>query len=83
MSRCDNLTVLGAIFIRYVNACLFGGQACVGTWLQTVLGFFFLLPNGLCIDVNFILAYVTTGSYVSGVLTHYTFATVYKGRHCH
>ena len=26
-------------------------------------------------------AYVTIGSYISGVSTNYTFATVYKGRH--
>ena len=35
----------------------------------------------MCIDVNFILAYVTIGSYISCVSTNYTFATVYKGRH--
>ena len=37
----------------------------------------------MCIDVSFILAYVTIGSYVSHVSIHYTFATVYKMRHCH
>ena len=36
---------------------------------------------GVCIDVNFILAYVTIRSYISHVSTNYTFATVYKGRH--
>ena len=41
----------------------------------------FSLPVGVCIDVNFILAYVTIGSYISSVSTNYTFATVYKGRH--
>ena len=35
----------------------------------------------MCIDVNFILAYVIIGSYISCVSTNYTFATVYKGRH--
>ena len=35
----------------------------------------------MCIDVNFILAYVTIGSYILCVSTNYTFATVYKGRH--
>ena len=39
------------------------------------------VPVGLCIDVNFILAHVTIGSYISRVSTNYTFATVYKGRH--
>ena len=42
----------------------------------------FPLPVGVYnIDVNFILAYVTIGSYISHVSTNYTFATVYKGRH--
>ena len=41
----------------------------------------FPLPVGVCNDVNFILAYVTIGSYISHVSTNYTFATVYKGRH--
>ena len=35
----------------------------------------------MCIDVNFILAYVTIGSKILCVSTNYTFATVYKGRH--
>ena len=35
----------------------------------------------MCIDVNFILAYVTIGCFISRVPTNYTFATVYKGRH--
>ena len=38
----------------------------------------FLLPVGVCIDVIFILAYMTIGSYVSRMSTHYTFATIYK-----
>ena len=37
----------------------------------------------MCIDVYLILAYVTFGSYVSHVSTHYTLATVYQRRHCH
>ena len=41
----------------------------------------FSLPVDVCIDVTFILAYVTIGSYISCVSTNYTFATVYKGRH--
>ena len=41
----------------------------------------FPLPVGVCIDVNFILAYVTIGSYISRVSTSYTFATVYMGSH--
>ena len=41
----------------------------------------FSLLVGVCIDVNFILAYVTIGSYISCVSTNYKFATVYKGRH--
>ena len=41
----------------------------------------FSLPVGVCIDVNFILAYVTIGSYILRVSTNYTFATAYKGRH--
>ena len=41
----------------------------------------FSLPVGVCIDVNFILAYVTIGSFISRVSTNYTFSTVYKGRH--
>ena len=41
----------------------------------------FSLPVGMCIDVNFILAYVTIGSYILHVSTNYSFATVYKGRH--
>ena len=41
----------------------------------------FSLPVDVCIDVNFILAYVTIGRYISCVSTNYTFATVYKGRH--
>ena len=44
-------------------------------------GFKLCLPVDVCIDVNFILAYVTIGSYISCVSTNYTFATVYKGRH--
>ena len=32
----------------------------------------------MCIDVNFILAYVIIGSYVSCVSTHFTLATVYR-----
>ena len=51
------------------------GHACESTWLKTVL--FLLLQAGVCIDVYFILAYVTLGSYVSHVSTHYTLATVY------
>ena len=39
----------------------------------------FSLPVG--VYVNFILAYVTIGSYISPMSTNYTFATVYKGRH--
>ena len=35
----------------------------------------------VCIDVNFILADMTIGSYISGMATNYTFATVYKERH--
>ena len=35
----------------------------------------FLLPISMCIDVNFILAYVMIGNYVLRVSTHYTFAT--------
>ena len=34
----------------------------------------------MCIVVNFILAYVTIGSYILCVSTNYTFATVYKRR---
>ena len=41
----------------------------------------FLLPVGVCIDVNFILS--TIGSFVSRVSNHYTFATVYKGSQFH
>ena len=41
----------------------------------------FSLPVRVSIDVNFILAYVTIGSYISRVSTNDTFATVYKGRH--
>ena len=41
----------------------------------------FSLPVGVCIDVNFILAYVTIGSHIMRVSTNYTFATVYKRRH--
>ena len=41
----------------------------------------FSLPVGVCFDVNFILAYVMIGSYISHMATNYTFATVYKGRH--
>ena len=41
----------------------------------------FSLPVGVCIDVNFIQAYVTIGSYISSMATNITFATVYKGRH--
>ena len=40
-----------------------------------------LLPVGVCIDVNFILVYMTIGSCILWVSTNYTFATVYKGRH--
>ena len=39
---------------------------------------FFLLPVGLCIDVNFslsILAYVTISSFVSRMSNHYTLFT--------
>ena len=43
------------------------------------LGCHFSLPAG--VYVNFILAYVTIGNYISRVSTNYTFATVYKGRH--
>ena len=35
----------------------------------------FSLPVDVCIDVNFILAYVTIGSYISCVSTNYTFAS--------
>ena len=38
----------------------------------------FLLPVCMCIDVDFILSYVTNGSYVSRMSTHFTLATVYK-----
>ena len=62
-----------------MHILIFGGHACESTWLQTVL--VFSLPIGVCIDVNFILAYVMIGSYISRVSTNYTFATVYKGRH--
>ena len=80
------LTVLG-IFIRYVNALLnvlnirwtrTVGRARESIWLQTVLSFF---TSCRCVYVNFILAYVTIGSYISRVSTNYNFATVYKGRH--
>ena len=57
---------------------IFGGHARESIWLETVLSF--LLPLRVCIDVNFILAYVTIGSYISRMSTNYTFATVYKGR---
>ena len=43
--------------------------------------FCFSLPVSVCIDVNFILAYVTIGSDISCMSTNYTFATVYNGRH--
>ena len=46
-----------------MHVLIFGGHACESTWLQTVL--LFLFPIGVCIDVNFILAYVTIGSYIS------------------
>ena len=43
------------------------------------LKLFFLLPFGVCIDaILAMLAYVTIGSYVSYVSTHYTLATVYE-----
>ena len=80
------LTVLG-IFIRYVNVHLnvlnirwtrTVGHARESIWLQTVMSFF---TSRRCVYVNFILAYVTIGSYISRVSTNYTFATVYKGRH--
>ena len=41
----------------------------------------FSLPISVCIDVNFILAYVTIGSYILCMSTNYTFATVYMERH--
>ena len=41
----------------------------------------FSLPVGVCIDVNFIQAYVTICSYILRVSTNYAFATVYRGRH--
>ena len=92
MSRCvknilNNLTALGAIFMHFHQICemhilIFGGHACESTWLHTML-LFLLLRVGLCIEVNFILAYTTIGSYVSRMSTYFTFATVYKGRHCH
>ena len=41
----------------------------------------FSLPVSVCTDLNFILAYVTIGSYISRLATNYRFATVYKGRH--
>ena len=56
---------------------VFGGHACESTWLQIDF------PIGVYIDVNFILAFVKTGCYVSRMSTHYTFTTVYKERHCH
>ena len=62
-----------------MHILIFGGHACESTWLQSVL--LFSLPIGVCIDVNFILAYVTIGSFILRVSTNYTFATVYKGRH--
>ena len=40
----------------------------------------FFTSRGVCIDVNYILAYMMIGSYVSRVSTHYTFATVYHTR---
>ena len=43
-----------------------------------VIVFHFL---SVCIDVNFILADMTIGSYISGMATNYIFATVYKKRH--
>ena len=58
---------------------IFGGHARESIWLQTVL--WFSTSRGVCIDVNFILAYMTIGSYILRVSTNYTFATVYKGRH--
>ena len=41
-----------------MHILIFGGHACESTWLHTML-LFLLLPVGVCIDVNFILAYTT------------------------
>ena len=51
--------------------------------LRFKLCYCFLIPVGVCIDVHFILAYGTIGSYVWPVSTYNTFATVYKIRQCH
>ena len=58
---------------------IYGGHACEAHGFK--LCCCFSLPVDVCIDVNFILAYVTIGSYISCVSTNYTYATVYKGRH--
>ena len=41
-------------------------------------GFNLCCRLGVCIDVNFILAYVTIGSYISRVSTNYTFEPVHE-----
>ena len=68
MSHCHKMSQI----LRH--ELIFGGLTCESTWLKTVLFFYF--P---CIDVNFAMqAYVTLGSYVLRVSTHYTLSTVYK-----
>ena len=65
--------------MHILMSLIFSGHARESIWFQIVCRF--SLPVGVCFDVNFILAYVTIGSYISHVSTNYTFATVYKGRH--
>ena len=64
--------------MHILMSLIFVGHARESIWLQTVLSFF---TSRRCVYVNFILAYVTIGSYISRVSTNYTFASVYKGRH--
>ena len=67
-----------------MHVLIFGGHTCEFQKAHDFnVCFCFLLPVEVCIDVNFILAYVMIGSYVSRVSTYYTVSTLYKERHCH
>ena len=62
----------------YMYILIFGGHTVTAHDFK--LCCCFSLPVGVCIDVNFILAYMTIGSYILYVSTNYAFATVNKGR---
>ena len=64
-----------------MHILIFGGHECESTWLQIVFfGGFFYFPSA-CVLMLTLVCLRDDWQFVSHVSNHYTFATVYKGKH--